>query len=86
MAPAEHLAGFFVQKGGNVVVAAAGDEGGGTAGLQGFQCPIVPFAPAIDILVVCAIADDRLCYAVLLCVQNQGLLIPGCLCYLIHSE
>ena len=51
--------------------------------LQRAQCPIVPLAPAVGIRMV---ADGRLCHTVFLCIQNQGLPIPGCLCYLIHSK
>ncbi len=38
--------------------------------LQRLQGPIIPLAPAVDILPVGAVADCRFCHSVLLCIAN----------------
>ena len=38
--------------------------------LQGLQRPVIPLAPAVDILPVGAIVDCRFCHSVLLCIAN----------------
>lgn len=48
--------------------------------------PIVSLAPAVDVLPVGVVPGRRFCDSMLLCIQNQGLPVPGRLCYLIHSE
>lgn len=53
--------------------------------LQRGKDPATTFAPAVNMTVRMA-AYSGLGYTIFLTVQNQGLPIPGGLCYLVHSE